>query len=46
MVHFDRAIVQRGLLSGEARGRRFDRVSTTLWLLVFDDLRDWLLRGN
>jgi hypothetical protein len=47
MVEFNRCVVQRGLTSTELRpkyARR--RFSFTLWLMVFDDMRGWLVRNN
>jgi hypothetical protein len=47
MVEFNRCVAQRGLTSTELRpkyARR--RFSFTLWLMVFDDMRGWLVRNN
>jgi hypothetical protein len=47
MVEFNRCVAQRGLTSTELRpkyARR--RFSFTLWLMVFDYMRGWLVRNN
>jgi hypothetical protein len=47
MLEFNRCVMQRGLTSTELRPtytrRRF---SFTLWPMVFDDVRLWLVRNN
>jgi hypothetical protein len=46
MVEFKVSIVRRGLESREGRRIREGQVSRLLWVLVFADLREWLVRRN
>jgi len=44
-MEFDRVILQRGLVSPEARATRA-KSSANVWRTVVADLRSWLIRSN